>query len=279
MRWQGIGTNAAPESDMGTATRVSAASGQVTIPLRTLAQAGVALSARPYARRGVIVPEVRPRVMIVDDHALVRRALTALLGHGDAFITVVGDCPVSAVSDLAAVQQPDIILLDLDGLGSDALLVTRELVDALPGVSVLALTVRNEHECLLPLLHAGVRGIVGRDGSVRELADAISVVYSGDVYVRPAVSRALAREEEDSTAPIGGDEHRFAMLSTRERAVFALTAEGYNGPEVGARLGITAKTVDTYKQRIEDKLGLSHRSEYVRFAIRLGLLGAERPRI
>ena len=278
MRWQGIDTNGAPESDMGTATRVSAASGRVTIPLRTLAQAGLALSARPYARRGVIVPEVPPRVMIVDDHDLVRRALTALLGHGDASITVVGDCPVSAVSDLAAVQKPDIILLDLDGLGSDALLVTREIVDALPGVSVLALTVRNEHECLLPLLNAGVRGIVGRDGSVRELADAISVVYSGDVYVRPAVSRELAREEEDPTAPQGGDEHRFAMLSTRERAVFALTAEGYNGPEVGVRLGITAKTVDTYKQRIEDKLGLSHRSEYVRFAIRLGLLGAERPR-
>ena len=262
---------------MGTATPVSAESVHVTIPLHSLADAGRVLSARPYARRGVATPEQRPRVMIVDDHALVRKAFNALLGHGNTFVTIVGDCAVSAVVELARVQRPDVILLDLDGLGADDVAVTRDLAQALPSVRVIALTVQDEHERLLPLLEAGARGFVGRDASVRELVDAIAVVSSGDVYVRPAIARELARDEEGATPLHGDDERSFAMLSARERAVFALTAEGYNGPEVGTRLGITSKTVDTYKQRIEDKLGVSHRSEYVRFAVRLGLLGVERP--
>lgn len=262
---------------MGISTTATANSNQVTIPLRTLGEAGLALSARPYARRGVTPPNERPKVLIVDDHALVRKALHALLGHGDTFVSVVGDCAVSAAADMARLHKPDVLLLDLDGLGAEAISVTRDLAERIPEVKVVALTVRNEHEWLLPFLNAGARGFVGRDASVRELVDAITVATSGDVYVRPSVSRELAREDTAAAGNRIGDEHRFAMLSTRERAVFALTAEGYNGPEVGARLGITAKTVDTYKQRIEDKLGLSHRAEYVRFAIRLGLLGAERP--
>jgi len=98
------------------------------------------------------------------------------------------------------------------------------------------------------------------------------VVASGEVYVRPAVANALA-ESKVPNAPSRIDARsRMAVLSKREQAVLTLTARGYNGPEIGEQLGITAKTVDTYKQRIEDKLGMSHRSEYVRLALEADLL-------
>jgi len=137
---------------------------------------------------------------------------------------------------------------------------------------VLMVTMYDEQEKLLAVLNAGARGYLSKGAAERELADAIRVVAAGDVYVRPAVSRALAdsaptppRERTDARA-------RLERLSDRERTVVLLTARGFNGPEIGRQLGITAKTVDTYKQRIEEKMGLSHRSEYVRLVLEAGLL-------
>ena len=106
-----------------------------------------------------------------------------------------------------------------------------------------------------------------------ELLDAIRVVASGDVYVRPSVARLLATQMVLRSEP-GADtpRARLALLSNRERTVLQLVAEGYNGPEIGERLRITAKTVDTYKQRIHEKIGLANRPAYVRFAIDVGLL-------
>ncbi len=92
------------------------------------------------------------------------------------------------------------------------------------------------------------------------------------MYVRPAVARALA-DSVDPPPPARTDARaRLDRLSDREQSVVVLTARGFNGPEIGRQLGITAKTVDTYKQRIEEKLGLSHRSEYVRFALEADLM-------
>jgi DNA-binding NarL/FixJ family response regulator len=90
--------------------------------------------------------------------------------------------------------------------------------------------------------------------------------------VRPAVANALAESRVPSAPTRVDARSRMAVLSKREQAVLTLTARGYNGPEIGEQLGITAKTVDTYKQRIEDKLGMSHRSEYVRLALEADLL-------
>jgi two-component system, NarL family, response regulator NreC len=138
---------------------------------------------------------------------------------------------------------------------------------------VLILTMHTEQEKLLPLLNDGARGYLAKAAAARELLEAIRVVAAGDVYVRPSVARMLAAEalpKPKATAPAAT---RYETLSDRERTVLRLVAEGFNGPEIGARLDITAKTVDTYKQRIADKLGLSHRSDYVRFALDAGLLG------
>lgn len=113
----------------------------------------------------------------------------------------------------------------------------------------------------------------------KELVDAIRVVAAGEVYVRPAVARLLATRREDHPKPAPPTNplaEQYALLSEREQLVVRLVAEGYNGPEVGRQLGISPKTVDTYKQRIEEKLGIRHRTDYVRFAADLGLLTGER---
>ena len=124
----------------------------------------------------------------------------------------------------------------------------------------------------IDVLHAGARGYLRKDADDHDLLDAIRVVAAGDFYVRPAVARRLAQSAVPDTDHSRTYLTQYESLSDREQTVLRLVAIGYNGPEIGRQLGITAKTVDTYKQRIEEKLGLAHRTAYVRFALQAGLL-------
>jgi len=242
------------------------------VPHGTLSEVGRDLASRPYAHRGVPARIEPIRVMLVDDHTLVRAGFKSVL-HSCADIVVVGEAGdgETAIS-MAGRAHPEVIVMDIDMPGGDGLTATRRLLETMPDVRVLMVTMYHEQEKLLAVLNAGARGYLSKGAAERELADAIRVVAAGDVYVRPAVARALAdsapappRERTDARA-------RLERLSDRERTVVLLTARGFNGPEIGRQLGITAKTVDTYKQRIEEKMGLSHRSEYVRLVLEAGLL-------
>jgi DNA-binding NarL/FixJ family response regulator len=257
-------------------TKSAATPERAEVPRGTISEIGRELLARPYARRGVPARGKPIRVLLADDHNLVRAGVKLVL-RAFPDISVVGEAATGQqVLTMALRLRPDVIVMDLDMPGGDGLTATRTLHDALPEVGVLVVTMHNEEEKLLPLLAAGARGYLSKSAVERELGEAIRVVASGEVYVRPAVSHALARSMKPS-APIRTDARsRMARLSKREQAVLTLTARGYNGPEIGEQLGITAKTVDTYKQRIQDKLGLSHRSEYVRLALEAEVL-AESP--
>ena len=124
-------------------------------------------------------------------------------------------------------------------------------------------------QLLVPVLEAGGSGYVGKETADRDLAAAVRAVASGEVFVPPSATRVLV---EVCRGP--GRADRAAVLSGREREVLALTAGGYNSTEIGDRLHISAKTVDTYRQRVMEKLDLHHRSELVRFALRNGMLAA-----
>jgi DNA-binding NarL/FixJ family response regulator len=232
---------------------------------RSLADLGASLAARPYARRGVPVSDRILRVLIADDHTLFRAGLTALLRKVDD-IEVVGEASDGASAlALAARLAPDVIVMDLDMPGMDGAAATRALIERQADVRVLVLTMHDEAERLLELLDAGASGYLTKEAAERDLADAIRVVASGEVYVRPHVARLLATHQRARAH--GPDADRRAtleVLSDRERSVVMLTAEGFGGMEIGQRLGISNKSVETYKQRIKEKLGLRHRTEYVR---------------
>jgi DNA-binding NarL/FixJ family response regulator len=166
---------------------------------------------------------------------------------------------------------PDVVLMDLDMPDGDGVEATKAIVAKGARPKVLVLTMHTEEEHLMPALQAGASGFLVKTAAERELVDAVRAVANGDIYVRQVAARVLAKGLMKKD-PAQGDRERYESLSDREQSVLRLTAQGYSAPEIGAQLAISPKTVDTYKQRLQEKLGFSHRADYVRFAIRLGLL-------
>lgn len=211
------------------------------------------------------------RVVLADDHTIVRAGLKAVLGTARD-IDVVGEAR-DGKEAIALVDRfhPDVVVMDLSMTGMDGATATKEIVAKGEDTRVLVLTMHPEEEFLVPLLEAGAAGYLVKSAADRELVDAVRAVAKGDVFVRPTAARVLAKGLTRKD-PQDADKDRYARLTERERDVLRLTAQGYSAPEIGERLFISPKTVDTYKQRINEKLGLSHRAHYVQFALRLGLL-------
>ena len=211
------------------------------------------------------------RVVLADDHTVVRAGLKAVLGTAKD-IDVVGEAKDGreAIS-LVDRFKPDVVVMDLSMAGMDGTAATKEIVAKGLSTRVLILTMHPEEDYLVPLLEAGAAGYLVKSAADRELVDAVRAVAKGDVYVSPTAARVLAKGLTKKD-PHQVDRERFEKLTERERDVLRLTAQGYSAPEIGERLFISPKTVDTYKQRINEKLGLSHRADYVQFALRLGLL-------
>jgi DNA-binding NarL/FixJ family response regulator len=212
------------------------------------------------------------RVLLADDHAMVREGLRLLLRTAPD-ITVIGEAE-NGIGVVAQAERlsPHIVVLDLDMPGGGGVGALQEISRTMPGVRVLILTMHSERERLLPLLEAGARGYLTKEAASRDLVEAIRVVAAGDVYVRPSAARLLATALVPQRAAETA-KSRFQTLSEREQTVLRMVAEGYSGAEIARRLGISTKTVDAYKRRVQDKLGLEHRTDYVRFALEAGLLG------
>ncbi|MDB4887780.1 MAG: response regulator receiver [Gemmatimonadetes bacterium] len=214
------------------------------------------------------------RIVLADDHLVVRAGLKALLG-GSPDIQVVGEAS-NGRDALVLIEQlkPDVAVLDLDMPQMDGAQVTKALVAARSPVRVLILTMHDEDEYLVALLESGAAGYLVKNAADRELADAVRAVAAGDTYVQPSAARALARQLTQRTQR-SDERQQYEALSERERDVLALVAGGYSASEIGEKLFISPKTVETYKQRVSEKLGLSHRSDYVQLCLRLGLLQAD----
>ena len=220
------------------------------------------------------MPTARPdiiKVILADDHLVVRAGLKALLG-ATKDIEVVGEA-TNGRDAVALVErlQPHVAVLDLDMPQMDGLAATKELVAMNASARVLILTMHTEDDYLVTLLEAGAAGFLVKNAADRELADAVRAVAAGSLYVQPAASlvlaRAVARRAEHAE-----EREKYLQLSERERDVLVLVAGGHSASEIGEKLFISPKTVETYKQRITDKLNLSHRPDYVQFCLRLGLL-------
>jgi len=215
----------------------------------------------------------RIRVVLVDDHAIVRTGLKAVLAAAPE-VEVVGEASggTEAVALLAATPA-DVVVMDISMADGDGIGATRAITRGAGAPRVLVLTMHAEEAYLEAVLEAGASGYLMKSTADRELVDAVRTVARGDMFVRPSAARLLAqgarRREQHAS-----DRARFERLTDRERAVMQLIAQGYTAPEIGEQLAISPKTVDTYKQRINDKLGLTHRADYVTLALKLGLLQA-----
>lgn len=217
------------------------------------------------------------RVILADDHAVVRAGLRAVLGSAKDIVVVSEASNGREAVALAERLKPDVVVMDLSMGEADGLTATKELVAKGSSPRVLVLTMHAEDEYLVQALEAGATGYLVKSAADRELVDAVRSVAHGDVYVQPSAGRVLARGLKRNDK--GADERaRFEKLTERERDVLRLVAEGYTAPEIGEKLFISPKTVDTYKQRINEKLGLAHRADYVKFALKLGLLSADTSR-
>ena len=238
----------------------------------TPAEVSAALLAQSHVHRGAPATAERITVLLADDHTLFREGLRTLLRVAPE-IEIVGEAENGERTVAAAARlAPDVVVLDLDMPGSDGAAALRGLRSSAPSTRVLVLTVFPEESWLLPTLKLGAAGYLTKDAAVRELVDAIRIVAAGEVYVRPSAARALAAAVAPRTSPASA-RSRFEHLSEREQATLREVANGYSGAEIARQLGVSSKTVDAYKRRIRDKLGLSHRSEYVRFAVEAGILG------
>jgi DNA-binding NarL/FixJ family response regulator len=212
------------------------------------------------------------RVVLVDDHAIVRTGLKAVLAAAPE-VEVVGEASGGAEALALLERTPaDVVVMDISMADGDGIAATRTLTKGNAAAPrVLVLTMHAEEAYLEAVLEAGASGYLMKSTADRELVDAVRTVARGEVFVRPSAARVLAqgarRREQHAT-----DRARFERLTDRERAVMQLIAQGYTAPEIGEQLTISPKTVDTYKQRINDKLGLTHRADYVTLALKLGLL-------
>lgn len=211
------------------------------------------------------------RVILVDDHAVVRAGLKAVLGSAKD-IEVIGEASNGREAIAVAERlKPDVAIMDLSMPDTDGREATVEIVKKGLPTRVLVLTMHAEEEFLMAALEAGVAGYLVKSAADRDLVTAVRAVAHGDVYMGPAAGRVLAKSIT-AKDPAKAERERYEKLTDRERDVLRLTAEGYTAPEIGNKLFISPKTVDTYKQRIHEKMGFAHRADYVKLALRLKLM-------
>ena len=211
------------------------------------------------------------RVLLADDHAVLRSGLRLLLTSQNEF-EVVGEAS-SGVETLSLAEQlqPDLILLDLSmpALGGlDALPTLRKLV---PSARILILTMHDDPQYLRQALKHGASGYVLKKAADAELLSAMRSVLRGEVYVHPSMTRILL-EDMLPESQSGDNEDSWDSLSEREQQVLKMVALGHTSAEIAEQLNLSAKTVETYRARGMEKLGLRTRAALVKFALQEGLI-------
>ncbi|RMG95977.1 MAG: DNA-binding response regulator [Chloroflexi bacterium] len=215
----------------------------------------------------------KARILLADDHAVLRAGLKLLISN-QPDMEVVGEAEDgTAVLPLAQSTNPHLILLDLSMPRLGGLDILPLIRQTLPQTRVLILTMHDDESYLRRALKAGAAGYVLKKAADVELLSAIRAVLRGDVYVHPTMTKALIEDmmpADDQHADT--IEARWKQLSEREQEVLRMVALGYTGREIAEKLALSVKTVDTYRSRGMEKLGLRSRAALVRFALKQGLL-------
>ncbi len=211
----------------------------------------------------------RIRVLLVDDHALFREGVCALL-HGCEDVEIVGQATDGAEA-IEKVHQlaPHVVLMDLAMPVMGGIEATRRIQKDRPGTKILALTQYEDSEYILSMLKAGAKGYIAKTATASELASAIRTIYRGDSFLYPSAATTLIEEYLMRAA---GEESEYERLSDREREILQLVAEGRTNREIADRLYISVKTVLRHRTNIMEKLGFHNRTELIKYAISKGLI-------
>jgi two-component system response regulator NreC len=213
------------------------------------------------------------RLLVVDDHPVVRAGLRTLLG-AQPDMEVVGEAEDGTTAlEQAAQLQPDVVVMDITMEGMGGLAATRELKRRMPDTKVLVLTMHENEEYLRQMLEAGATGYVLKQAVDTELAVAIRAVHRGEMFLYSSFTRVLLGDLGQGEENEEG--RSYELLSPREQEVLRLVALGYTNQQIADDLFLSVKTVETYRARVMDKLDLKSRSALVRYALRHGLLDDE----
>ena len=216
-------------------------------------------------------------MLIVDDHAILRQALRHLL-ETQSEIEVIGDASSGreAVAE-AEKLMPDVVLMDMIMPGLNGLEATRQIRKRAPKSRVLILTGYMEDEQIISALRAGASGYVVKRSEVDELLLGIQAVYRGNTYFSSAISAGDAVNQYLWQAKNGEGKAGYDLLTSREREVLQLIAEGLSNMKIGEELFISVKTVEAHKAHIMSKLHARNRTDLIRYALRKGLVGIDAP--
>ncbi len=210
------------------------------------------------------------RVLVVDDHAIVRQGVTMVL-ETDAELEVVaeaasGEEAIEAVREL----QPDVVVMDVGMPGLSGFEATRRIRESHPGVNVLALTVHDDEAYVFQMLQAGAVGYVLKRAGAQDVIRAVKAAHRGEALLHPTVANLLIR---DYLARAERGEAAVDEISDREREILKLIAEGKTSKEIAQMLYLSVKTVQAHRANLMRKLGLHDRVELVKYAIRKGIIG------
>jgi len=212
------------------------------------------------------------RLLLVDDHAVVRSGLRMLL-ENEHDVEIVGEAGNAEEAIAAAMTlNPNVIIMDIglpDLSGIDA---TREIKKRLPDVSIVALTIHEDEEYFFKMLEAGASGYVPKRAAPDELITAIRAAANGEVYLYPSLAKLLVRDFLNGGRPT--DDQPPSDITSREQEILTYLAEGANNEEIAKALVISPKTVSRHRENIMRKLNLHSRAELVRYAIRKGIIKA-----
>lgn len=208
------------------------------------------------------------RVLVADDHTLVRSGLCALLGSlGDVEVVAEAANGREAIEKTAS-HSPNVVLMDITMPELNGLDATARITRQFPGVRILIVSMHAREECVEEAFRSGASGYLLKDAGIAELADALRAVARGGTYVSPAANRRARSPTAKRSLPEGKPG---GPLTPRQREILQLVAEGHTSREIAARLGISEKTVEAHRTQMMKRLGIANLAGLVRYAIWRGL--------
>jgi DNA-binding NarL/FixJ family response regulator len=212
------------------------------------------------------------KILLADDHEIIRNGLRSLIEkeHG---LEVIGEAENGRMAiHLARELKPDVVVMDIGMPDLNGIEATRQITTEVPGVKVLALSMHTDRRFVTGMLKAGASGYMLKDGAFEELIHAIRLVASNRIYISPGISSVLV---DDLRHPSQDKVPSLPALTAKEREVLQLVAEGKGTKEIASQLHVSAKTVETHRQHIMEKLDIHSIAELTKYAVREGLTSLE----